>query len=165
MNKNEKPSEKKSAVDPTDPRQAAFMAGGLTGAVAGATLGSAAGPIGTVAGAAVGGFAGAKTAERIQIDLAAEDHYWESNWKNRPYSSTVSSYSEIQPAYRAGYDLPEDVYLDDNTTFETAEPTLRKTYERNSGSGLKWDSARPAAKDAFDRVIQNRRLNSRTERH
>ena len=155
MNKNDDISKKKSAVDPTDPRQAAFVAGGATGAVAGATLGSVAGPVGAIAGAVVGGLAGAKTAESISIETAAEDHYWQSEWKSRPYASSAS-YDDFAPAYRAGYDLSDDIYSDTDATFESFEPELRENYESCSDAKLPWDKARPAAKDAFERVCKNR---------
>ncbi len=153
--KNEE-KEKKSAIDPTDPRQAAFVGGGITGAVAGATVGGAvAGPVGAVVGATVAGLGGAKLSERIQIDLAAEEHHWEQNWKQRPYASSFSNYEDLAPAYRAGYDLSEDVYADSEATFEDMEPHLRENYE-SSGPSVPWDSARPAAQDAFERVTQGR---------
>ncbi len=154
MNKIDKASDKK--VDPTDPRQAAFVAGGITGAVAGATLGSVGGPVGAIAGAVVGGLSGAKTAESIAIDTAAENHYWQGAYKTRPYTLSDSDFDDYEPAYRAGYDLPEDIYLDNDATFENTEPMLRKKYESDPDVRLPWDSARPATKDAFERVIKNR---------
>ena len=45
-------------VDPTDPRQTAFVSGGIMGGTMGAALGSAGGPVGLVVGALAVAFAG-----------------------------------------------------------------------------------------------------------
>ncbi len=149
-------SRKAPAVDPTDPRQAAFVTGGITGAVAGAALGSVGGPAGVIAGAAIGGVAGAKSAEDIYVDKAAEETYWQTNWKTRPYIDSTKKYADYSSAYRVGYDIPEEIYRDRDASFEGSEDVLREHYEALDDSDMPWDDARPAAKDAFDRVIKSR---------
>lgn len=157
--KSEKQSDtsgKKPFVDPTDPRQAAVFSGGLTGAVAGAVVGSMAGPVGTVVGTAAGTIIGAKTAEDISIDTSAEEHYWAKNWKSMPYIEEARSYDDYAPAFRAGYSLPDEVYQDEEVTFDEAEENLRRHYEADAAKTLRWEAARPAAHDAFNRVIDDR---------
>jgi hypothetical protein len=128
--------------------------GAVAGAVAaGAAVGSVAGPIGTavgaVVGAAAGGFAGKEIAD--MVDPTMENEFWRTNWQTRPYIDQRLSFDrDYAPAYRHGVDAyvryPE-------RHFDEIETHLSEGWREARGeSGLEWESARPAARDAWERV-------------
>ena len=129
------------------------MAGG---AATGAAIGSVAGPVGTAVGiavgAVVGGLAGKGVAEKI--DPTVEDAYWRDNYRSKGYVEKNTGYETIQPAYRAGY---EGYSKYPGKRFHEVENDLKQDYEKNrSGTGLEWDKAKHAAKDAWHRVENGR---------
>lgn len=124
---------------------------GAAGAgAAGAAIGSMAGPVGTVVGAVVGAVAGglAGKAAAEAIDPTAEDAYWRENHQGRPYSKS-GDYATYQPAYRYGWEArgryPE-------RSFDEVEPELKTQWGVGTQSKLDWENARPAARDAWDRI-------------
>lgn len=126
------------------------------GAAAGAAVGSVAGPVGTaagiVAGAVVGGLAGKGIAEKI--DPTVEDAYWRENYRHRNYVRPEDDYEMYQPAYKTGY---EGRAKYPGKTFEQAEADLRRDYEIcRSPECPDWDHARPATRDAWDRIERDR---------
>ncbi len=127
---------------------------GAAGAAIGGIVG---GPIGAVVGAVIGGVAGAAGghAAAEAIDPTAEDAYWRENHRSRDYGRD-EDYDTYSPAYRAGYS-GYDPAAGNESTFETAEPSLRKNYESDPDRTLDWDRARPAAHDAWTRVHDTRR--------
>ncbi|HZN64239.1 MAG TPA: YsnF/AvaK domain-containing protein [Tepidisphaeraceae bacterium] len=141
---------------------------GAAGAgAAGAAIGSMAGPVGTVigavAGAVAGGFAGKGVAE--MVDPTAEDAYWRENYKTRPYVQKGASYDTYAPAYRYGVESSQKFK---GRQFDEVEVDLRKNWETTHGrSGMAWDSAKDAVRDAWTRVssgaTQTRTLNEGQE--
>lgn len=127
--------------------------GAASGGAAGAAIGTAiGGPVGAgvglVAGAIVGGLAGKGTAEAI--DPTVEDAYWRENYRNRDYVDQNTSYDTYRPAYRVGY---EGYTRYRGRSYDDIETDLQRDYERSAGrSGLAWDKARRAARDAWDRL-------------
>jgi hypothetical protein len=127
--------------------------GAASGGAAGAAIGTAVGGpigagIGIVAGAVIGGLAGKGAAEAI--DPTVEDAYWRENYRNRPYVERNTQYDAYRPAYRTGY---EGYGRLRGRRYEDVEPELRQDYERAAGTtGLAWDKARHAARDAWDRL-------------
>jgi hypothetical protein len=122
------------------------------GAAAGAAIGAVGGPIGAavgiVAGAIAGGLAGKGVAEKI--DPTVEDAYWKSNYNNRPYVEKNAQYETYRPAYRTGY---EGYGRYQGKKFEEVETDLQRDYEKNKGaSALAWEKAKPATRDAWQRV-------------
>ena len=122
------------------------------GAAAGAAIGTVAGPLGTAVGmavgAVVGGLAGKGLAELI--DPTAEDAYWREQYRTRSYVDRNDSYEAYRPAYRTGY---EGYSRYKGRSFDEAEPDLHRDYQKSQGStGVVWDKAKRAAKDAWDRV-------------
>ena len=122
------------------------------GAAAGAAVGSVAGPVGTaagiVAGAVVGGLAGKGIAEKI--DPTVEDAYWRENYRTRDYVRADEDYEVYRPAYRTGYEGRRKYA---GKTFDQAESDLRRDYEGCRGANCPdWDRARPATRDAWDRI-------------
>ncbi|MES2481817.1 MAG: glycine zipper domain-containing protein [Pseudomonadota bacterium] len=129
---------------------AGAAAGGVAGgAAAGAAIGGMTGPVGAAVGAAVGAVAGAVVGRKA-ADPALEDKYWRENYSSRPYAQKDVTYDEYSPAYRAGVD-----YYSRNPgrSFDEVEPDLRRNWGSSRGkSSLDWDRAKPAARDAWDRL-------------
>jgi hypothetical protein len=126
----------------------------LGAAVAGAAVGSAVGPagavIGMVIGAALGGLAGKGLAETL--DPTAEDAYWRSAYRERPYVDKDASYDNYGPAYSYGVAAFERL---EGRRFELVEPELAQDWNvLRGGSDLSWDQARPAVKDAWQRMSE-----------
>ena len=122
------------------------------GAAAGAAIGSVAGPVGTAvgvaAGAVIGGLAGKGIAEKI--DPTVEDVYWRENYRNREYVDRNLDYETYAPAYRTGY---EGYGRYAGRPYSEVEPELQREYERQHGSsGLAWEKAKHATRDAWHRV-------------
>ena len=124
----------------------------LGGAAAGAAAGTVVGPVGTIVGAAVGavigGLAGKGVAEAV--DPTREDAFWRDNYSGRPYVERGSSYDDYGPAYGFGVNAFSRY---PGRTFDAVEPEMSRQWSAGSGSStLRWDSARPAARDAWNRV-------------
>lgn len=125
------------------------------GAATGAAVGTVAGPVGTVVGAAagaiVGGLAGKGVAEAI--DPTKEDAYWRDNYSDRPYVEQGSSYDDYGPAYAFGV---EESSRQPGRSFDEAEPELSRQWtDRHGASNLRWDRAKDATRDAWNRVGGN----------
>ena len=102
----------------------AALGGVAGGATAGALAGGVTGPVGAAIGAAVGAVAGAVMGRKA-ADPAVEDSYWRENHASRPYAR-------------------KDVGF---------EPELGRDWGRARGnSSLEWEHAKPAARDAWDRL-------------
>ncbi len=127
------------------------VAGGVAGgAAAGAAIGGMTGPVGAavgaVAGAAVGALAGKGVAN---ADPVAEDTYWRDNYSTRPYASGAS-YDEYGPAYHYGVDSYSKYQ---GRSFDDVDSELSRDWGSTRGtSTLEWDRARPAARDAWQRL-------------
>jgi hypothetical protein len=125
-------------------------AGGVAGgAAAGAAAGGLTGPVGAAIGAAVGAAVGAVTGRKV-ADPAAEEKYWRENYSTRPYARKDVDFEHYSPAYRAGV---ESYSRNPGRSFDEVEPELGRDWGRARGrSSLEWEHARPAARDAWDRV-------------
>jgi uncharacterized protein YcfJ len=122
--------------------------GGLAGAAIGAVGGPIGAGIGIVAGAVVGGLAGKAAAEGI--DPTVEETYWRSNFVSRPYVTKGESYDTYHAAYQTGY---ENHGRYKNRRFDEIEKDLRSDYEGRVGaSGMSWEKAKHATRDAWQRV-------------
>ena len=126
--------------------------------VAGAAAGSVVGPVGTIIGMAIGatlgGLAGKGVAENI--DPTAEDAYWRQEYRGRPYVETDASYDNYGPAYSYGVAA---FGRHDAQHFDLAEPELAQDWNAmRGGSDLPWDRARPAVKDAWERMAELQRV-------
>lgn len=122
------------------------------GAAAGAATGTVAGPVGTVVGAAVGavvgGLAGKGVAEAI--DPTRERAYWRENFSGRDYVEDGSSFDDYGPAYGFGVTARGRYPGRD---FDDVDSELSNDWAASRGaSGLGWERARHAARDAWDRV-------------
>lgn len=126
--------------------------GAAGGGAAGAAIGAIGGPVGAavgmVAGAVAGGLAGKGVAEKI--DPTVEDAYWRTNYLKTSYVDREVPYASYQPAYRVGY---EGYGRYRGRKFEDVEADLKRAYEKSKAtSGLAWERARHAVRDAWRRV-------------
>jgi hypothetical protein len=121
-------------------------------AAAGGAMGAAAGPAGAVVGAVAGGVAGAFAGKAVaeNVNPTEEDAYWRDNFESRPYVNKGTPYDEYRPAYQYGW---ESRSRHTGERFEDAETDLRSGWE-NTKPKLGWDRARPAVRDAWDRIDQ-----------
>ncbi|VTU00462.1 Uncharacterized protein OS=Crinalium epipsammum PCC 9333 GN=Cri9333_0093 PE=4 SV=1: DUF2382 [Gemmataceae bacterium] len=122
------------------------------GAASGAAVGAVGGPVGAVVGAIVGGgLAGGLAGKGVGelIDPTTED-----NWI-REYAAKSGSQADpdiSRPAYRYGIESGSKYT---GRRFEDVEPDLRSGWEASHAkSGVAWDQARGAVRDAFDRTIK-----------
>jgi hypothetical protein len=96
------------------------------------------------------------------VNPTAEDAYWNENYRTSPVYESGRDYDYYRPAYRTGY-MGWSQYGASGRSFEEAEPQLRSGYERDNGSsGLGWDRARVAARQAWDRVGSSSRSAERS---
>jgi hypothetical protein len=131
-------------------------AGGVAGmgaAIAtGAVVGSAVGPVGTAVGVAVGAVAGGLVGKGVaeQVNPTVEETYWRENYASRPYVPEGAAREDFASAYRYGWES-HDRYPD--KSFDDVEADLERDWEQERGaSRLAWADAKPAARDAWDRV-------------
>lgn len=128
------------------------VSGGVAGAaMAGAAAGGVTGPVGAVAGAVIGAAAGAMAGKGLSktADLAQEDAYWRSNYRERPYAQG-RSYDDYGPAYLYGAGAHERY---PGRSFDEIEAELRGGWTAGRGtSTLEWDDAQHASRDAWMRV-------------
>ncbi len=124
----------------------------VVGAAQGAMLGTVAGLPGMAAGVAIGGVVGALAGKGVgqEINPTTEDIYWSENYDSRPYVTTDASYDDYRPAYRHGIDAYS---RNPGRSFDEIEPQLGREWEVARGSSnLGWDNAKPASRDAYDRL-------------
>lgn len=132
------------------------------GAAAGAAIGAVGGPIGAMVGGVVGAIAGAAAGHAAgeAVNPTAEEAYWRENYSNTPYYQTdVTQYSDLDydrdygSAYRLGYD--KRASYDRDYTFDRAESDLGREWNEVKGeSRLKWEQAKHATRDAWDRATR-----------
>jgi hypothetical protein len=120
------------------------------GAAVGAAVGTVAGPIGTGIGAAVGAVAGGMFGKGVAegLDPTAELAYWRENYRSRDYVHPARAFEDYAPAYEYGVRS----YQADRG-FDEVEPELAGEWDKVRGrSDLEWTDARPAARDAWERL-------------
>jgi phage tail tape-measure protein len=149
--RNEDPLSGEAGAHPLGAGVGAALGGAATGAVAGAV----AGPVGTVVGAVVGGVAGGLAGKAVaeEYDPTVEVDYWRSEYSNRPYYDEARDFEDVEPAYRAGIDAYDPKA---EATFKEREAVARANWEKQDVATLTWDEARPAAEDAYTRLLKRR---------
>jgi hypothetical protein len=127
----------------------------LGGAGAGAIAGAIAGPVGAAVGAAIGAvaasFAGNSVAAAVEKDVqAAEAAYWRDNYQHRPYVDSAAQFDDYGPAYAWGV-VGHSRHA--GRSFDEVESELSREWPTARGnSTLDWGRARPATRDAWDRL-------------
>ena len=108
------------------------------------------------AGAIVGGLAGKGVAE--QIDPNVEDAYWRKAYISRSYVDKDSPFDLYQSAYRIGY---EGYGRYAGKKYEEVETDLHLDYEKSRRtSGLEWNKAKHATRDAWQRLEDRQKQNA-----
>lgn len=128
--------------------------GAAGGGAAGAAIGAIGGPVGAVAGAVIGAVAGGLAGKGVAeaVDPTVEDTYWQDTYRTRPYASSNIEYKAIRPAYQYGWEAPSKYR---GKQFSEIEADLARDWPNRRGeSSLDWHTARPAVRDAWDRVNQ-----------
>jgi hypothetical protein len=123
--------------------------GGAAGAAVGAVVG---GPVGAVVGGAIGAVAGAAAGHGVgeMVNPTVETAYWEGEYKNRPYYRADRPYSQVQDAYRYGW---ESRVSQVGKRWDDVEENLGRGWDKAKGkSTLAWDQAKDATRDAWHRV-------------
>lgn len=91
------------------------------------------------------------TAVEAGLDPLAEDAFWRETYVQREYIPSGLPYSEVQPAYRFGWECAR---RNEGRSFEDIEHELRRDWETQPHSrSLTWERAKGAVRDAWDRVI------------
>lgn len=137
----------------------------LGGVASGLAVGAVGGPVGAViggiaGGALAGGLAGKGVGELI--DPTTEDNWLreyhsgveKGTTKAKGKTGIVHDIEDYRPAYRYGI---ASAASNPDRTYTEVEPQLRRHYESDAAySGMKWDEARSAVRDAYDRTLQLR---------
>lgn len=132
------------------------VGGGATGAAIGGVVGGPIGAgVGAVIGAVAGGLAGKGVAEAI--DPTVEHEYWRGEYSKRPYATKGAKYEQYAPAYQYGWESFAG-HREDPQSFDAIEPELRTGWERRrENEKMKWDDAKPATRDAWERLAKCQR--------
>lgn len=88
-----------------------------------------------------------------------EDTYWRTNYRNRPYATSGSSYDAYQPGYRFGYEAANRYRDRDWNDVESELSRSWNTYEYRGNST--WEQIKGAVRDAWDRVTGKRSVGTR----
>jgi hypothetical protein len=95
----------------------------------------------------------------IQIDPAEEHKYWRAHFKSRPYVMDNAEFNDYAPAYQYGW---ESYSLFSDQAFELIEPQIALDWNKHKGlSRLKWQDARKATRDAWERIAKRHQSSSR----
>lgn len=87
-------------------------------------------------------------------DWDAEDTYWRTNYRTRPYASSGSDYETYRPGYRYGYEAARKYHGRDWNDVESDLSRGWNTFEHRANST--WEQVKAAVKDAWDRVTNTR---------
>lgn len=130
--------------------------GAASAGAAGAAIGTVGGPIGTAVGAIVGAVAGGLAGKGVAeaVNPTAEDAFWRSTYKTRPYVEPNAPYETYGPAYQYGWESRSQFK---DRRFDDVETELERDWQRRRGqSPLDWDKAKHATRDAWERVDRAR---------
>jgi hypothetical protein len=82
-------------------------------------------------------------------DWLSEEAYWRQQHTRQPYAES-RPYEDYAPAYRVGF---EGAAKHAGKEYDEVEESLATDYEHaKAGSALPWDTVRPAARAAWDRL-------------
>ena len=125
------------------------------------------GPSGMLVGAGIGTIAGAAAGKGVaeRMDPTGEAEYWRGEHANRPYVDKQYDYdSDYAPAYAYGNTVREQHA--GRQWDDSLEADVRSGWENaKDKSQLKWEQAKDAVRDAFDRSDRTYRTYEATDRH
>jgi hypothetical protein len=85
-----------------------------------------------------------------QADWKGEDAYWREQHQKQPYAEKNRPYEDYASAYRVGVE-GAGKYAGKN--YDEVEDSLATAYQHaEPGSAIPWDTVRPAARAAWDRL-------------
>jgi hypothetical protein len=94
----------------------------------------------------------------IPSDWNAEDEYWKSNYRSRPYAGT-NDYEYYRPGYRYGY---ESANRFEGRTWSEVESDLQRGWDKFEHRGEStWEHMKHAVRDAWDRVMGRKPIGAR----
>ena len=102
---------------------------------------------------------GASTGAPAGTDWTAEDTYWRSNFRARPYVGADRTYETYQPGYRYGYESANRYAGRSWNEVERDLETGWANYEHRGTST--WQQIKDAVRDAWDRVTGQHPVGSR----
>jgi hypothetical protein len=129
-------------------------AGGISGVLVGAGIGSAAGPIGTliggVAGALTGWWAGRAVSEAAETLSRDDDSYYRAHYDASPDRPADRAYDDVRGAYYLGQIASHNPNYE-SSTFTDVETELRRGWEPYADKYGSWQSVRAYAEEGFTR--------------
>lgn len=85
-----------------------------------------------------------------EADWSREEAYWREQHHKQPYADKNRPYEHYEPAYRVAVE-GADKYA--GKSYDEVEESLATDYQHaEPGSPLPWDTVRPAARAAWDRL-------------
>jgi hypothetical protein len=95
-----------------------------------------------------------------RFDWKDEDTYWRTNYRTRPYASSVGKeYEFFQPGYRYGY---ESASRYQGRTWNDVESDLSRNWNEYEHRGSStWEQMKDAVRDAWDRVMGRHPIGTR----
>lgn len=124
----------------------------IGGAASGIAVGAVAGPVGAAIGAAAGAVAGGLAGKGVGelIDPTTEDNWLRDTFGSRDYVRPGETFDTYRPVYQYGGQA-ESRYQ--GRSFDEIEADLRNDWTaRHNNSGMDWDRARGAVRDAYHRT-------------
>ena len=95
-----------------------------------------------------------KTGRSSTLDWTAEDDYWRTNYRNRPYIGSETNYERWQPGYRYGW---ESAHRYQGKQWNDVENDLRTGWDRfEHRSESTWEQMKAAVRDGWDRMVGNK---------
>jgi hypothetical protein len=89
-------------------------------------------------------------AGRTAPDWKTEEAYWREQHSKQPYADKNRAYEDYAAAYRVAV---EGAGKHAGKEYDEVEHSLATEYERaQAGSAIPWDTVRPAARAAWDRL-------------
>ena len=84
-----------------------------------------------------------------RADYDADEEFWRTQYRNRPYYQPNTEYSDYEPAYRCGYTARRNC----QKKFDELGDDLEREWNKVKGkSSLAWEHAKAAIRDAWDKV-------------
>jgi hypothetical protein len=148
---NEDPISGEHGAHPVEVGAGTALAGATAGAIGGAVAGPAGAAVGAIAGGIAGGYAGKAIGE--EFDPTVEEAYWRARYVDVDYLPEGTTYEEVHPAYQYGWESRRQ-YRD--KAFDEVEEQLAEEWPTR-GSKMTWDQAKPATRDAWDRIDESQR--------
>jgi hypothetical protein len=143
---------------PSTADEIAQAAGGISGALSGAGIGTAAGPVGTllggIAGALGGWWAGRAVAEAAETLTDNDESYYRHHYELLPDRPADRSYENVRGAYYLGQIASHNPnFL--AREFDEVEPELEQGWAAAQAFGS-WTAARPYVREAYTRAKERR---------